>query len=195
MKKLILASGSPRRKELLERFTKDFEIIPSDYEEDMTLDMSPDELAKHLSFGKAKEVAERLEEGLVIGADTFIYFQGKVQGKPKDLKEAKEILWSYSGTNHSVFTGITVIDAKSGETVSEFAETKVYFRELRDEEIENYVANDKVLDKAGAYAYQDRAAAFVEKIEGDYYTIVGLPISTLNNVLKSFGVNLLTYSN
>ena len=192
MKKIVLASGSPRRKELLERFTKDFEIIPSEYEEDMTLDMPPEELAKHLSLGKAKDVADELGEGLVVGADTFVSLQGKVIGKPKDLDDAKETLRKYSGTHHSVFTGITVIDASDNKTVSGYAETKVYFRELSDEEIDIYVQNDHVLDKAGSYAYQDRAATFVEKIYGDYYTIVGLPISTLDKILKQFGVNLLT---
>lgn len=192
MKKLILASGSPRRKKLLEIFTKDFEVIPSNYEEDMTLKMPPEELAKHLSEGKAKEVADRLDDGLVIGADTFISFNNKVIGKPKDLNEATKILKSYSGTFHSVFTGITVIDTSTGRLISDFAETRVFFRELEDKEIENYVEENDVLDKAGAYAYQDRAAAFVEKLEGDYYTIVGLPISRLSAVLKQFGINLLS---
>lgn len=191
MKKIILASGSPRRKELLERFTKDFEIIPSDYEEDMTLDMPPEELAKHLSLGKAKDIANKLDEGLVIGADTFVTFQERVIGKPKDIEEAKETLRNYSGTHHSVFTGITVIDVSDNRIVSDYAETKVYFRELSDEEIDIYVESDNVLDKAGSYAYQDRASAFIVKIEGDYYTMVGLPISTLDKILKQFGVELL----
>lgn len=128
----------------------------------------------------------------MIGADTLIAFMGRVIGKPKSIDEAKKTLRDFSGTYHSVYTGITVIDSSTNQIISESTETKVYFRELEDAEIESYIANGNVLDKAGSYAYQDKAAAFVEKIEGDYYTIVGLPISKLSSIFKQFGVNLLT---
>jgi len=190
MKKLILASGSPRRKELLEKIGLEFEVIPSKYEEDMDLDMQPLELAKHLSLGKAKDVAKDQKNAVVIGADTFIVFKGKVLGKPKDIEDAKRLLKELSGISHSVITGFSIVDTLSGKEVSKAVETKVYFKKLSDELIGNYVKTGEPLDKAGSYAIQGLGGILIEKIEGDYYNMVGLPISSLVEELDKFGISI-----
>jgi len=191
MQKIILASTSPRRKELLEKLGLPFEIIPSDYEEDMNLDMHPLELAKFLSLGKAQAVAGKNVSSLVIGADTFVALGEKLLGKPKNIEEAKNMLREISGQMVSVITGFTLIDSDTGQTVSEVVETKIYIKKLSDEEIDNYIKTGEPLDKAGAFAIQGVGAVFIEKIEGDFLATVGLPLFALANRLKEFGIKVL----
>lgn len=191
MKKIILASASPRRKALLEQVGLDFEVIPSDCEESIDLKLSPQDLAKKLSFEKAKSVADKNKNALVIGADTFIAYRDKIIGKPKDDEEAREILKLLQGSTHSVITGLTVIDSGTGKTVSDSIETKVHFKKLGDDEIEGYISAEEPIDKAGAYGIQALGAVLVDKIDGDYFNVVGLPLSLLHDVLKKFGINLL----
>jgi septum formation protein len=182
-KKIILASGSPRRKELLEKAGLVFDIVISDYEENMSLPLSPSELAKYLSRGKAEAVAQRVENAVIISADTFISHKGKIIGKPHVPEKAKEMLRNFSGKTHSVITGFTIHDTADKKTISRAVETKVFFRELTDEEIDGYVATGEPLDKAGAYAIQGGASGFIEKIEGDYDNVVGLPVGEVLKIL------------
>lgn len=188
MKKLILASSSPRRKELLEQVGFTFEIQPSSFEENMAQDLPPLELAKQLSLGKAQDIANKNSDSIVLGADTFIAFDNHILGKPHTPEKAKEILKLLSGKWHSVITGFTIIDTETKKKVSESVETKVYFRELIDSEIDEYIATGEPLDRAGAYAIQERGALLVDHIEGDYSNVVGLPITVVALALKDFDV-------
>jgi len=186
MKTIIIASSSPRRKEILEKTGLPFIIDPSNSDEDMTQNLEPKDLAKALSLAKAKDVAKRHKNAIVIGADSIITLNGKVLGKPHTEERAIEMLTELSGSIHSAITGYTIIDTDSGKIVSDAVETKIYFRKLTQDEIKNYVATGKPLDKAGAYAIQGKGALFVEKIEGDYYNIMGLPLSAVVEKLKEF---------
>ncbi len=186
MKKIILASGSPRRKELLADAGIKFDIDVSDYEEDMTLNLLPHELAKYLSKGKASAVADRHKEAIIVAADTFVVLKGEILGKPHTKEKAKEMLEKLSGQIHSIVTGFTIIDTATGQTISEAQESKLYFREILLEEIDEYIASGEPLDKAGAYAVQGGAEKFVEKIEGDYSNIIGIPMKAFLEKLKLF---------
>jgi septum formation protein len=191
VKTIILASASPRRKELLQRIGLKFKVDPSNYEENISSELEPHELAKSLSLEKAKLVAEKHMNALVIAADTFIVFEGKILGKPRTETEAKEMLEIISGRQHSVITGFTIIDAASNKALSKAVETKVYIRKLSSNEIDAYVESKEPLDKAGAYAIQGLGSVIVEKIEGDYFNVIGLPLSALAETLKEFGVHIL----
>lgn len=191
MRKIILASTSPRRKELLEKLRIDFDVDGSNYQEDMNLQMPPLELAKFLSLGKAKEVAGRHKDSVVIGADTFIVFNEKLLGKPDSMGKAKEMLREISGKVLSVITGYTIIDTADNKTISEAVETRAFIKELSDDEIDNYTATGEPIDKAGAFAIQGVGSIFVEKIEGDYFNVMGLPLFALAENLKKFGINVL----
>lgn len=188
MKKLILASTSPRRKELLVSTGIPFEIIGSSYEEDMTLDLPPAELAKHLSHAKAQAVADTVHHAVVLGADTFIVFHNKILGKPHTAEKAKETLRMLSGNQHSVFTGFAIIDADTKKTVSKVLETKLFFKQLSETEIEEYVETGEPLDKAGAYGIQGLGGKLVEKIEGSFDNVVGLPVAEVVEALKEFEI-------
>ncbi len=191
MKTIILASASPRRKELLERIGLRFEVEPSNYEEDIYPGLEPHELAQKISLEKAKAVASKHRNAIVIAADTFIVFGGQILGKPHTEKEARKMLETISGNSHSVITGFSIIDASKNKTLSKSVETKVYIRKLTPAEIDAYVKSKEPLDKAGAYAIQGLGAAIVERIEGDYFNVVGLPLSALTEALKEFGIRIL----
>ena len=186
MKKIILASGSPRRKELLTAAGIKFDIDISDYEEDMTLDLSPHELAKYLSKDKASTDAERHKDAVIVAADTFVVLKGEILGKPHTKEKAKEMLKKLSGQTHSIVTGFTIIDTATGKTISEAHESKLYFREILPEEIDEYVNSGEPLDKAGAYAVQGGGGKFVEKIEGDYSNIIGIPMKAFLEKLRAY---------
>jgi len=190
--KIILASGSPRRRELMEQFhLNDFEIIPAKGEEQPHPELTPDLLVAELSRCKAAEVAAQYAQpgDVVIGADTVVVLDGAVLGKPKDAADAVRMLKALSGRAHTVFTGITVI---RGDRVLSHAErTQVHFRPLSDDEIGRYVATGEPLDKAGAYGAQGYASLFVEKLEGDFFNVMGLPLCALGKLLQQMGVNLL----
>ena len=191
MKKIILASSSPRRKNLLSQIGLEFEVDPSDYQEDLTLKMEPKELAEHLSLGKAKDVAKRHKDSIIIAGDTFCVFEKEILGKPHTPERAKEMLQKLNGKSHSIITGFTIIDTETNKQVSKSIETKVYFRNISEEEIDAYIATGEPLEKAGAYAMQHLGGLFIEKIEGDYFNIIGLPILPLSIELKNFGINIL----
>lgn len=176
---LILASKSPRRRELLSLITTDFEIKSADVDETLPEGISPQEAVLHLSKIKAEPFHNG--EDIVIGADTVVAVDGKILGKPADRQQAAEMLKSLSGKYHSVFTGVTVIKPEQSVTFS--VETKVKFFDLSDDEIDSYVATGECDDKAGAYGIQGKGSLLVEKIDGDYFNVVGLPISKLNKYL------------
>jgi septum formation protein len=191
MKKIVLASASPRRKEILEITGLKFSVCVSDYEEDLNLKLNPRELARFLSRKKAETVAHKYRDTIIIAADTFIVFKNKLLGKPRDDREAEKMLKMLNGKAHSVITGFTIIDTGSGKKLSRSVETKVYFKRLSLNEIRAYVRSKEPLDKAGAYAIQGIGAVFIEKIEGDYFNVVGLPLCALAEGLKRFGVDVL----
>jgi len=186
-----LASASPRRKELLEQIGLSFRVEPSNYQESISLQLEPHEHAKSLSLEKARLVARNHRNALVIAADTFIVFEGKILGKPRTETEAKEMLETMSGKAHSAITGFTIIDTDSNQAVSRTVETKVHLRKLSSNEIDAYVRSKEPLDKAGAYAIQGLGSVIVERIEGDYSNVIGLPLSALAESLKEFGVCVL----
>lgn len=191
--RLILASTSPRRKELATAMGLDFEIIPSDYEEDMSLDISPEELVKTFSYGKAKSVADKLHEGIVIGVDTIACIKNKKLGKPKNKEEAFRMLKNLSNNYHEVYSGVCLIDAKTKKIIQDFEVTKVKFKKLEDNEIKSYIETGDPMDKAGSYGVQGLASIFVERIDGCFFNVMGLPIQNLYNNLKKIGVNIFDY--
>jgi septum formation protein len=183
-RRIILASSSPRRKDILTQIGLTFTIVPSEYEEDMSLDLAPEALAKTLSLGRAAAVAELHPDAVVIGADTLISFNGKVYGKPKSKDDARYMLQMLSGNMHEVITGISVVCKATAQTLTEASVSKVHFVTLSSEDIEDYIASGEPLDKAGSYAVQGRGARYIERIEGEYTGIVGLPASLLMELLK-----------
>jgi len=189
-KPVVLASSSPRRRELLEKTGLKFIADAAEIFEDHGRRMRPAELAKIISLEKAKAVAARHPGSIIIAADTFGMLDGRLLGKPRDQEEARDMLKRMSGRRHRVITGFTILDTATGKTVSKAVETRVYFRELGKEEIAAYAGTGEPLDKAGAYAIQGLGAQLVERIEGDYYNVIGLPLSALAGELNKFGVNL-----
>ncbi len=191
MRKIVLASSSPRRKELLEKIGLVFTIDPSDYPEDVRSDSKPEEIAKAISLEKACLVAPKHPDAIIIAADTFGVFRGKIIGKPHTPDEAREILQMLSGKSHRVITGFTIMDTSGNRVETHAVETRVYFKTLSPEEISGYVTSGEPLDKAGAYAIQGLGAVIVKKISGDYYNVMGLPLNSLTESLKSFGIHIL----
>ena len=181
MKKIILASASPRRRELMMQAGYEFEVQVSHKEETYSSE-TPDEIVKELALLKARDIAEQnaAKDLVVIGADTVVAYQGAILGKPKSKEEAFAMIQSFQGDKHQVYTGVAVLsyDAEGNETVVNHAvKTDVYVNAMTDEEILKYIENDNVMDKAGSYGIQSGFAIHIEKIEGDYFNVVGLPIS------------------
>lgn len=179
---IILASQSPRRQELLKLITDDFEIKVSNVDETLPDGITPKDAVMYLSKIKARVFAD--SENIVVGADTVVSLDGKILGKPKDEENAREMLKFLSGKSHSVFTGVTLANSKKTKTFA--VETKVKFFELTDDEIDAYIKTGEPFDKAGAYGIQGCGSLLVEKIDGDYFNVVGLPVSTLFRELKNF---------
>lgn len=190
-RKIVLASASPRRQAILKQIGLKFSIDASHYEEKINLRLKPRELAEKLSLEKAKIVASRYKNAIIISADTLVLASGKLLGKPQTEENSQKILHTLSGKIHSVITGFTVIDTCSGKTITKSAETKVYMKKMTEEEIDNYVKTKEPLDKAGGYGIQELGGILVEKIEGDYFNVVGLPLASLVAELKKFGVKIL----
>ena len=177
---LILASKSPRRKELLSLITENFEIKSADVDETLPDDILPDKAVEYLSKIKALPFKNGIDT--IIGADTVVAIDNQILGKPADKKQAFDMLKLLSGRYHSVYTGVTVISPKGSVTFS--VETKVKFFDLNDDEINSYIATGECDDKAGAYGIQGKGSLLVERIEGDYFNVVGLPVSLLNKQLE-----------
>lgn len=185
MEKVILASASPRRKELLEQLIGNrFEICASSYGEELLEGLSPEELALHHSREKARGVAPRFPEALIISADTFVICDGEILGKPSSESNAKETLRKISNRVIEVITGLTLLDTRRGMEISEHEVTRVFIKSLSQEEIDFYVGTGEPFGKAGAFAIQGKGALFVERIEGDYFNVVGLPLFRLGRMLE-----------
>jgi len=191
VKKTVLASASPRRKELLEQIGLLFEVDPTNYDEGKTPASEPHEMAKKLSLGKARAAAKKHRKAIIIAADTLVILEGKVFGKPHTNAQAREMLRALNGRVHSVVTGFTILDADTGKMLSRSVETRVHMRTATLREIDDYVRTKEPLDKAGGYAIQGRGAVLVDRIEGDYSNVVGLPLSALAESLREFGVRVL----
>lgn len=191
MKKLILASQSPRRKQLLEQIGLKFEVYPSNIEEFLDPLLSPREQVEALSIQKAITVAQKFADAIILSADTMVSFEGTLFGKPKDAKDAYTMLKKLSGNMHSVVTGFTIVDTKSAKKVTGSTETKLWFRTITNQEINNFITKEKPYDKAGAYAIHELGTIFVEKIEGDFFGAVGLSVFLVAQELKKFGVKVL----
>lgn len=183
--RLVLASRSPRRSELLLRLGFVFEVIPSDVDEDVPTGTSPPRGVEIVALRKAEHVAAMREEALVLGSDTVVVMEGETLGKPSDASEAASMLARLSDRTHTVYSGIALIHRSSGRTVSAHEATQVTFGKLTDDEIDAYVRTGSPLDKAGAYGIQDDLGAFlVERIQGDYYNVVGLPLRRLYRTIR-----------
>ncbi len=194
MRKKVLASKSPRRREILENIGLKFDIVICDTDESqVSKELEPQLYVRELSLIKAIAAARLCDKHtFVIGADTVVVYDGEILGKPKDREEAVCMLKKLSGKTHYVYTGITVVDTDDMHTVSEYEKTSVEFREITDREIEYYLDNFEVTDKAGAYAIQEYAGTFVRRIEGDYFNIVGLPVCRLCTLVsKEYGEDLI----
>lgn len=185
-KKLILASISPRRENLLRMIGFDFEVVNSQVDEQSEVYTIPEVHVLELAQKKALKVAEKIDGGLIIGADTVVVLNNQILGKPKDAKQAKEILQQLSGKTHEVYTGFAIVEKPSGEMLSEFVKTLVSFRKLADEEIDRYIQSGSPFDKAGGYGIQDQGALFVQKIDGCFYNVMGLPVTKLYQALEKF---------
>lgn len=179
----VLASSSPRRRDLLGLLCSNFEVIPSQIEEIQQPGESPSQMVQRLAKEKAMAIRPIRPESVVIGADTVVVCEGQILGKPASPKEARSMLQKLSGRSHEVITGLCVL---KGETVVvDAARTIVRFSQLSGEEIEDYLATGEPFDKAGGYATQGKAARFVEGIEGCFFNVVGLPVSLLYRILRS----------
>ncbi|MFZ5352953.1 MAG: Maf family protein [Bacillota bacterium] len=201
--RFILASNSPRRKEILSQIRLSFDVIPSSFEEKEN-GMSPPELVKHFAYMKAKDVYEKvyankeageskqINETFVIGADTIVLCD-KVMGKPRDASDAFEMLKALSGKEHYVLTGVSVINAADGSCITEYENTKVSFKALSEKEIETYIQSGEAFDKAGAYAIQGLGSLFVEKIEGCYFNVVGFPVRLFSRIMERMGYSLMNH--
>lgn len=188
---IILASASPRRKEILQNTKLKFEIQKSNIDEVVLENESPLNMVVRLAHEKAFDVAQKNREKLVIGADTIVVLDDEVLGKPKDKNEAYQMIKKLSNKTHKVITGISLINLKQGIVVNDYVISLVTFKDLSEDSIKDYINTNESLDKAGAYGIQGYGALLVDNIQGDYFNIVGLPISKLSDLLKDhFDINL-----
>ena len=188
--KLILASRSPRRRELLDTIGLSYELLPAEGEESAPAGLEPEALVARLAMQKAAEVAAKRPDALVLGADTVVELDGRILGKPRDAADAADMLRALSGRMHRVHTGVALVGG--GRTLTGTETSRVFFRRLTEAEIEAYVRSGEPLDKAGAYGIQQLGSLLVSRIEGDYFNIVGLPLCLLRELLLAFGIDPLT---
>lgn len=191
MHRIILASASPRRKELLKQLLGDhFLVYPSSYEEPPQPGLSPEELLIKHSIEKARDVAKHFDSGIIISADTSVVYNSEVLGKPNSPENAEEMLKKLSGRKFRVVTGLTVLDLDSKQEISESESTDVWMSNMSEEQISAYIRTGEPLDKAGAFAAQGKGAVLVEKVEGDFFNAVGLPLFRLGKILEKLGVSV-----
>ncbi|GAW66779.1 septum formation inhibitor Maf [Geoanaerobacter pelophilus] len=184
---IVLASASPRRSELLESAGIQFRVVPADINEEPLPGEEPVDHVRRLAEGKARAAADLAEGRFFLGADTIVLCDGEIMGKPKDAADAERMLKKLSGVPHEVVTGFAIYDRERKGAVVEAIRTKVFFKQLRDEEIRDYIATGCPFDKAGAYAIQGGAAHMVQKIEGSYTNVVGLPLCEVVDALRVIG--------
>ena len=184
--RLILASGSPRRKELLSNLQLKFEVVVSDIEEIVDESLQPEEVVMDLAYQKANDVAQIHSDAIVLGSDTVVVFDGEILGKPTDEEDSFRMLKMLSGNTHEVLTGVSIISPQ--ETITFYERTEVTFWELTDDEIRAYIASGEPADKAGSYGIQMLGSVLVKRINGDYFAVVGLPVSRTKRELKKLGL-------
>lgn len=187
--KLVLASGSPRRKELLATLGIPFDVVTSGISEDVETTDGPVAMVQLLARSKANAVAQKLQEGLVIGSDTTIAFQGEILGKPVDEDAAKEMLRRLRGKRHQVISGIAIIDVATQRVAVSAVTTDIKMRDYSDQEVDAYVGTGEPMDKAGSYAIQGKGGALIQEIQGCYNNVVGMPLCELTKLLVEFGVS------
>lgn len=191
MEKVILASSSPRRRELLELIgLKNFIIHPSSIEE-RTSSTLPSEIVEGLALMKARDVANNYSMGFVIGADTIVVHNGMILGKPTDEDSAFAMLQQLQGDVHYVYSGVAIINANTNQTLVSHQMTKVYMKQLSEKEISAYIKTKEPMDKAGSYGIQGIGSMIIDRVEGDYFNVVGLSLSLLESMFKSLGISLL----
>lgn len=191
MKPLVLASASPRRRELLNRLQIPFQVVPSSVQESVPQGGSPEVFVCEAARAKARSLALDFPQSTIIGADTVVCLNDSILGKPKDSEHGASMLRDLSGTIHDVLTGVYVFEAETDREACGWEKTRVFFRTLQEWEIQAYMKTEEPMDKAGAYAIQGIGAVFVEKIEGCYFNVVGLPLFHLHQLLASLGINVL----
>lgn len=184
---IILASGSPRRKELLKGIIKDFKVVVSDADETLPDGISPKEAVEQLALKKAQAVAKDYQSSVVIGADTVVVFDGEILGKPKDKQDCKNMIAALSGNVHQVYTGVAIITPEKTVVFSEA--TEVLFDEMTQKEQNWYVNLDEPYDKAGGYGIQGKASLFIKGIKGDYSNVMGLPVHAVYEYIKKLKIN------
>ena len=188
---IILASSSPRRADLLKTIGVSFELAPSNIHERPHQDEAPADYIIRLARAKVIDAARKRDAGLVIGADTIVVLDGRIMGKPRDEDDARNMLRQLAGRWHAVMTGVALYDAATRREVADYDKTLVRFAELSDKEIDWYVKTGEPMDKAGAYAIQERGAMFVEEIAGNYHNVVGLPLTLLYRLSKRMGYSFI----
>jgi septum formation protein len=193
MRRIVLASSSPRRSELLRQVGLRFVIMPSDFVEDMSLKLSPEKLVMELAYGKALSVAKKLKSGIVIGIDTVGACDKKLVGKPRDEKDAYRMLRHLSGRYVDAYSGMCIIDIDKKRTIKDYEYSRIKIKRLTDEEIRHYISTKEPLDKAGAFAIQGMGGIFVERVDGCYSNVIGLPLNHLYKNLKKLGIDISYY--
>lgn len=193
MRNFVLASQSPRRQELLQTLGLNFRVLIDDTPEKADLSKTPAEIVKELAHQKAQNVLSHCRKGeIILSADTLVVFRGNILGKPNNKESARRMLDMLSGNTHEVYTGFCVIDTEREKVYTDYECTQVTFKKLSDNEIENYIFTGEPMDKAGAYGIQGLGALFIEKINGDYFNVMGLPLCKLGKILSTeFDVFLL----
>ncbi len=191
-KRNVLASASPRRRELLARMGYTFDVMPADVNEDGRTGVDAADEAKRLAVAKAEYVAARTRDAIVIGADTLVELGGEIIGKPRDREHAREMLRRLSGSRHHVITGLCVLDTRTGRRVVESVSTTVTMKQMTEQQIREYVESGEADGKAGAYAIQETADRYVLRIEGSFDNVVGLPTERLAEILRGLGAGLAT---
>ncbi len=188
---IILASSSPRRKEILEMLGLDFKIDPADIDESVFEEDRPEELVKVLSYEKAKAVADKYDSGYVIGSDTIVYFDGEIILKPRDYEDALAILSKLNANTNQVYTGITIINAKTGEEFTDYDLSEVTFKNNSLSTLKAFIEKDKPYDKSGSYSISGLGSIMIEEIKGDFYSILGLSVRKLTDLFEKHGEKLL----
>ncbi len=190
--KIVLASESPRRKELLERIGLKFQVLPSSINEYFDNTLNVHDTAIDLSFQKAYDVAKIVDnkDAIVVGADTLVVYDGKYLGKPKDVNNAFETLKMLQGNWHEVITGFSIINNKTSEVIKDYEETRVKMISLDDLTIKKYIMTKEPMDKAGSYGIQGKGSILIERIEGCYYNVMGLPLPKVARIFMKFGIEL-----
>lgn len=187
-RKIVLASASPRRQELLRLITPEFEVCASNADETIEEKQQPENIVADLALRKASSISKNYEDAVIIGADTLVCYCGKILGKPKDFEDAFSMLKMLSANVHSVYTGVCVLDTITELYECAVVQTKVLFDSISDVQIKDYILASRPFDKAGAYGIQDEASKFVVGIEGCFFNVMGLPVNALYNLLLKFGI-------